>query len=604
MFSLRRHSLPSYFHIPRSPLVVSPARQTETVSRAMPHSTNLVLCEHCNTVVTRQVQLAHLRQARQSSSTTQTATARSATARTDSADRQPARKRAKTAQEATGDALFHESPQPPAALAADAHTTQNGQPQSHLKMFPCLCLLSVRNELKRQRESVGDGPLFESWQPPGDPDVAYDIPPPSPCSSFAVPALRQSPPILSHAAEVAAASASTPTRVSSPPRLVPSPALDTAAFTGSSGLWLANPLGLPQSLAPRDFIASVHNVQVATTAAASAAVPLTKHVAHTLPKPTGLERRITRQMTRMYEQAEREMRENERAASSAEADPVPATDDSFADVDGGITADTFFEEDPPEVPPDRPTSSRAPPQPPPSRPPFVYKPFTTTDAENDVDEFHPAEDPDKLPASPIEFAAAQMDHVEVSIYAVVQWLSSMQHLPRLACNTLLRVFGLVVFFLGFSELSARLAKTLPTVSRRLGTDPEVVCLPVCPTCNAVFPHTTKHTRCPSCDVDLFRASKCPGRIPARKYPYYPLRDQIRSILLQPGLEEAADAWRSVQRNDGKLRDVFDGDVARNIVDHKGGKFFRNDPGDEHGPDGELRLAVTFGLDWSVPHQPR
>lgn len=56
-------------------------------------------------------------------------------------------------------------------------------------------------------------------------------------------------------------------------------------------------------------------------------------------------------------------------------------------------------------------------------------------------------------------------------------------------------------------------------------------------------------------------------------------------------------WHAAPRQAGKYNNIFDGDICKNLKAHDGDKFFRNELGDEDGPDGELRIGVTLGVDW-------
>ena len=60
-----------------------------------------------------------------------------------------------------------------------------------------------------------------------------------------------------------------------------------------------------------------------------------------------------------------------------------------------------------------------------------------------------------------------------------------------------------------------------------------------------------------------------------------------------------DGWRRRVRIPGKYFDVFDGEITKNLKATNGTNFFRNDLGDLNGPNGELRIAVTLGVDWYV-----
>jgi hypothetical protein len=72
------------------------------------------------------------------------------------------------------------------------------------------------------------------------------------------------------------------------------------------------------------------------------------------------------------------------------------------------------------------------------------------------------------------------------------------------------------------------------------------------------------------------------------------------MLSAPGVEAELDEWRKLDRKPGVYQDNFDGDICKNLKAPDGSKFFANGPAEkENGPDGELRIALTLGVDWYV-----
>lgn len=298
----------------------------------------------------------------------------------------------------------------------------------------------------------------------------------------------------------------------------------------------------------------------ANAAASETAVPLTRHVATTLPKPSEVERRITRAYKRAIEDT-----------TSLPDQP----EDELADVDGEYDGEADDDDSAPAE------ADRA----------------TPRDDADDPDPFY---DPDFETGDGGDIS--HLDPVLATIYILVNWLHEQWHLPRAPCQVLLHVFALLFFFLGYPDLQRRTFVTLKSVRRALGTDVNVQLLPVCPVCRDVFPSVDPPASCPSCDEPLFRTSSRNGKrivsnVPVVKYPYCAISAQLSAILNQPGVEDACDSWRTRERVPGEYRDVFDGHVVRNLKAHDGTLFWRNDADCARGPNGELRLGVMWGLDW-------
>ncbi|KAI0749923.1 hypothetical protein C8Q80DRAFT_1120041 [Daedaleopsis nitida] len=63
-----------------------------------------------------------------------------------------------------------------------------------------------------------------------------------------------------------------------------------------------------------------------------------------------------------------------------------------------------------------------------------------------------------------------------------------------------------------------------------------------------------------------------------------------------GVENTMEAWRRRERIAGWFVDIFDGAICKQLKGPDGLSFFRYDLRDG-GPDGELRLGLTLGVDW-------
>ncbi|KZV92705.1 hypothetical protein EXIGLDRAFT_692440 [Exidia glandulosa HHB12029] len=242
----------------------------------------------------------------------------------------------------------------------------------------------------------------------------------------------------------------------------------------------------------QDLLELVATQETLNAAAAASAVPLTQHVASTVPKPTEIERRVTRAYQRELDRAQREDEQD------------PDAEDELADVDGGYVSGD--DEDS-----------------------VLGGGIDETNDEDDPDPFRAPDDPNDAPLLPF------LEPIIRTVYTVVEWLHGQWHLARSPCHTLLHVFAYVFFFLGRPDLQQQ---TFVTVK------------------------------------------------------------SLEAILSQPGVETACDAWRRCQRGAGTYRDVFDGEVVRNLKAHDGTLFWRNGPDClASGPEGELRLGVMWGIDW-------
>lgn len=66
------------------------------------------------------------------------------------------------------------------------------------------------------------------------------------------------------------------------------------------------------------------------------------------------------------------------------------------------------------------------------------------------------------------------------------------------------------------------------------------------------------------------------------------------------MEDELDQWRHEAHKPGSYSDFFDSGIARDLCDHNGNQFFANNGLNVvNGPDGELRIGLTLGTDWSV-----
>lgn len=191
------------------------------------------------------------------------------------------------------------------------------------------------------------------------------------------------------------------------------------------------------------------------------------------------------------------------------------------------------------------------------------------------------------------------------LYMLVAWLHLQFHLPFRACNVVLGVIPLIIR--AFGATVGPSLSTLTSVLDSMELEPQVRILPVCPSCLEVFPDSdSTPSICPLCNTFIFKESprpstqKCPSRTPLLRFPMMSIESQLVTMLLVPGVEKACDDWRKTKRTPGKYDDNFDGRICRELPDVDGQPFFKNDPQDVgNGPEGELRIGLTLGVDWFV-----
>lgn len=365
-----------------------------------------------------------------------------------------------------------------------------------------------------------------------------------------------------------------------PPRMSESPVeqemLDYGFLTGEDLDLMTHGSALPNLgsnfHSPEALLAAVNHFGAYNGATAAGSRSLTANEAHRLP-PDPAQCQFERDLANVMEEMQRQ------------EDPFPEDDeDDLQQID--IDVDVLDEDGDNEM--------------------------MGPDADLDVDE----DDPDPFVPDEAFNSTDNSNLIDVpphliTIYALVSWLHLQYHLPRVACNALLTIFGLILVCL--SPAIEVPFVTLQSSNRVLGVDKVVFNLPVCPTCRDVFPpamSTKCHDTCTTCAVDLFlpdttkRGNLRATKTPIITYPYLPLSEQIISLLKIPGLEAVLDGWRSKPRTVGTYTDIFDGAVCRTkLKSPDGNLFFLNLPHENNGPNGELHIGVNLGVDWyvSLPH---
>jgi hypothetical protein len=192
------------------------------------------------------------------------------------------------------------------------------------------------------------------------------------------------------------------------------------------------------------------------------------------------------------------------------------------------------------------------------------------------------------------------------IYMLVSWLHLQFHLPFRACNAVLGFFGLLMHSFGV-VINPPALSTLASVLAKMELEPEFRVLPVCPTCLEVYPGGKQSpTICSRCSTFIYKARPSNARTsadapstPVLQFPFKSLESQLVALLAVPGVEVELDKWRSAGRKPGVYKDIYDGNICKDLKGHDGQRFFRNNSADRTGPNGELRIGVTLGVDWCV-----
>ncbi|KAJ7170889.1 hypothetical protein C8R43DRAFT_1120617 [Mycena crocata] len=194
------------------------------------------------------------------------------------------------------------------------------------------------------------------------------------------------------------------------------------------------------------------------------------------------------------------------------------------------------------------------------------------------------------------------------IYVVVLWLHTSFHLPFRACNALLTIFALTLKA-GNAPITPAIHTTLPSVINKLGAEPTIQILPVCPKCFEVYPVSTAiNALCSRCSHPLFPNTPSPSQRrrghtvpqnprPHLQFPTKSLAEQLAVLLAAPGMEDEIEEslGKAKSRVPGKWTNIFDGKVCQELPTAEGSRFFF--PSEEEVANGELRIGVTMGVDW-------
>lgn len=103
-----------------------------------------------------------------------------------------------------------------------------------------------------------------------------------------------------------------------------------------------------------------------------------------------------------------------------------------------------------------------------------------------------------------------LNHAVYLIYVVVLWLHTAFHLPFRTCSALLAIFSLALTA-GGAPITPAIHTTLPSAINKLGAEPSIQMLLVCPKCLEVYATSTpKDAFCSKCSHPLFPTNPSPS----------------------------------------------------------------------------------------------
>ncbi|KAJ3551006.1 hypothetical protein NMY22_g68 [Coprinellus aureogranulatus] len=138
---------------------------------------------------------------------------------------------------------------------------------------------------------------------------------------------------------------------------------------------------------------------------------------------------------------------------------------------------------------------------------------------------------------------------------------------------------------------------------KLDVEPTFDVLPLCSNCLEVYPNPAATlASCRKCSTPPFKTVRsgpttANRRAPRLQAPFMSIQAQLANLPSVPGVEFEPDKWRK-NLDTLPASDIIDGAVTKSLLGPDGTPFFENDGVQfEKGPEGELRVGVTLGLDW-------
>ena len=126
------------------------------------------------------------------------------------------------------------------------------------------------------------------------------------------------------------------------------------------------------------------------------------------------------------------------------------------------------------------------------------------------------------------------------------------------CDFLLMVFVLLFSAMGREDIAKEIPSRFQTANTYADLPaPNILILPVCPTCRDVFPvGLGTPTECPRCSIPLFEGLMNPPKqpippamrrvlVPRICLPFLSISAQLENIINSPGIEEDLNWWRTL-----------------------------------------------------------
>lgn len=196
-------------------------------------------------------------------------------------------------------------------------------------------------------------------------------------------------------------------------------------------------------------------------------------------------------------------------------------------------------------------------------------------------------------------------------------LQAKHYLPDAAMNSLLKFLCVFFLILGrYSDFIANMASNFPSsvflLRKYFALTEEFKRLVVCRKCYSVYTfdsckesHGTiavskrcQHHPHPNsrlfCDAVLLKSvNLVNGRkrlYPFKVYCYAGFQNMLQKLLLRPGFVEACEEWRSLERRDGNISDIYDANIWKEF------QYINGQPMLAH----SYVYAVMLNIDWFQP----
>lgn len=177
-----------------------------------------------------------------------------------------------------------------------------------------------------------------------------------------------------------------------------------------------------------------------------------------------------------------------------------------------------------------------------------------------------------------------------------------------ACSVLLLVFAFIFFSVDVIAAKSEMPTTLQTVLQHFDLHDRFEVYPLCVDCHQPYLSSSPpDSRCLECDTALFHPTTTKlfndflhlrGNRRSRAVVAAPIRTLsalLVDFLNEPGMEAACEDWKTRENNPGTYSSIMDGAFWNELWGVDTEPFF-----DRHNDqDGDLRLGVTFSLDWSI-----